>query len=271
LAEPKLLGLSSSSGPSQGLLVLVDILGCTATTLESSKHGEITGARANPPMEYSVESTPFSTNSITPSPYTQLMFPVNPTRQMLLPEASTPLSTYSYPRSHSHLISTGSLLIPRSPSVLPNSVYSDKETPPPPSARDPLTSLSMTIVPLARASLQHLTFSIPTPSTISPDPLSRPRFFATLNATPTALIRVHSYLPSLTPATTQLRPHCPARDRLCLWKPAFSRSPLSTHPPTPELTESDLDRVITVINTSWQPSTRETYRAGLLVFMCSVI
>lgn len=82
------------------------------------------------------------------------------------------------------------------------------------------------------------------------------------------LIRTHNYRPGLTPATSHLRPHCTARDRLRLWLPIFARSLLigTSHTPSTELTESDLDRVITVINTSWQPSTRETYGAGLLVF-----
>jgi len=35
---------------------------------------------------------------------------------------------------------------------------------------------------------------------------------------------------------------------------------------TLEITDTDLDHVITVINTSWKPTTRETYGAGLLVF-----
>ena len=50
-----------------------------------------------------------------------------------------------------------------------------------------------------------------------------------------------------------------------MWTPVFSRS-LLDGAPIPQLTEEDLDRVIAVINTSWQPSTRETYGAGLLVF-----
>lgn len=73
----------------------------------------------------------------------------------------------------------------------------------------------------------------------------------------------HSYRGNLTPAISDLRPHCSARDRLRLWKPAFVRSSDS---PTLDITDIDLDRLITVINISWQPTTRETYGAGLLVF-----
>ena len=73
----------------------------------------------------------------------------------------------------------------------------------------------------------------------------------------------HRYPSNLTPLVSDLRPHCPARDRLRLWKPTFIRSSDS---PNLEITDVDLDRLITVINTSWQPTTRETYGAGLLVF-----
>ena len=62
---------------------------------------------------------------------------------------------------------------------------------------------------------------------------------------------------------SSLRPHCTARDRLRLWKPTFTRSPGNQ---SVEITDQDLDRLISVINISWQPATREAYGAGLLVF-----
>jgi hypothetical protein len=62
---------------------------------------------------------------------------------------------------------------------------------------------------------------------------------------------------------SSLRPHCSARDRLRLWKPTFARS---SGDQRLEITDDDLDRLILVINSSWQPATRETYGAGLLVF-----
>ena len=73
----------------------------------------------------------------------------------------------------------------------------------------------------------------------------------------------HKYLTNLTPAPSVLRPHCSARDRLRLWKPTFQRS---ADAPDLEITEADLDRLISVINTSWQPSTHDSYGTGLLVF-----
>ena len=73
----------------------------------------------------------------------------------------------------------------------------------------------------------------------------------------------HKYSSKLTPKLSELRPHCPARDRLRLWKPTFVRS---HDVPNVEITDEDLDRLIAVINSSWQSTTRETYGAGLLVF-----
>ena len=52
-------------------------------------------------------------------------------------------------------------------------------------------------------------------------------------------------------------------DHLLLWSPIFACSRDNLHW---EITDADLNRVITVINTSWQPGTHETYGAGLLVF-----
>ncbi|KAF8811676.1 hypothetical protein BYT27DRAFT_7088953, partial [Phlegmacium glaucopus] len=74
------------------------------------------------------------------------------------------------------------------------------------------------------------------------------------------------YQPDLTPSSSELRPHCSACDRLRLWVPTFSRSGRRPGDACLEITDADLDRVITVINTSWQPTTRETYGTGLLIF-----
>ena len=76
-------------------------------------------------------------------------------------------------------------------------------------------------------------------------------------------LSTHKYPSNLTPIPSNLRPHCPARDRLRLWKPTFIRS---SGDPNLDITDEDLDRLIIVINSSWQSATRETYGAGILVF-----
>ena len=80
---------------------------------------------------------------------------------------------------------------------------------------------------------------------------------------PSSFKTPRKYLSNLTPTPSDLRPHCSARDRLRLWKPTFTRS---SDDLTAEITNEDLDRLIAVINSSWQSATRETYGAGLLVF-----
>jgi hypothetical protein len=102
-----------------------------------------------------------------------------------------------------------------------------------------------------------------TPASSSPDQPNS-RFSSILPSQVSPPVRTpHSYPSNLTPVPSDLRPHCPARDRLRLWKPNFIRD---TGDLNVEITEEDLDRLITVINSSWQPTTRETYGAGLLVF-----
>lgn len=74
------------------------------------------------------------------------------------------------------------------------------------------------------------------------------------------------YRTGLTPAPSQLRPHCLARDRLRLWFPLETRVPTGTDGHCLAISEEDLQRVLTVMNMSWAPGTRECYGAGLLVF-----
>lgn len=95
---------------------------------------------------------------------------------------------------------------------------------------------------------------------------SNSRFSSPLANTSTSSSRPHKYRSDLTPSISELRPHCPARDRLRLWKPSVARSNRNIDGHALEITDADLDRVIAVINSSWQPSTREAYGAGLLVF-----
>ena len=65
---------------------------------------------------------------------------------------------------------------------------------------------------------------------------------------------------SLLSSSCQCPPLLPYRN---LWRPTFLHSPDS---PSLDITDSDLDHLITIINTSWQHTTWETYGAGLLVF-----
>ncbi|KIM86983.1 hypothetical protein PILCRDRAFT_47172, partial [Piloderma croceum F 1598] len=71
------------------------------------------------------------------------------------------------------------------------------------------------------------------------------------------------YRTDLTPLPSTLRRHCLARDRLHLWRPSKSRLDNAVGI---KLSETDLDRILHVINVSWAQGTRDVYGAGLLVF-----
>jgi hypothetical protein len=84
---------------------------------------------------------------------------------------------------------------------------------------------------------------------------------ATGDASPSA----PPYTPSLTPQPSPLRPHCLARERLRLWKPAIS-PPRANNALPNVISEEQLDRILQVINAAWAESTKTLYGAGLLVF-----
>ena len=79
----------------------------------------------------------------------------------------------------------------------------------------------------------------------------------------TCAISHKPYHVGLVPLPSTLRPHCPARDRLRLWHPASSRP---SNIGEIEVSETDLERILDVINVSWAKGTRNTYRVGLLVY-----
>jgi len=79
-----------------------------------------------------------------------------------------------------------------------------------------------------------------------------------------------SYRLDLTPRLSILRPHCLARDCLRLWVPAGGSTRqtvvLADQTSSHEISDSQLERILDVIGSSWAQSTKETYGAGLLVF-----
>jgi hypothetical protein len=224
------------------LEALANTLRYTAITKDSSKAGGILGAKTDLLTRSSAESIPSSNSLITQSPFIQLMFPVNPTLRTLLPEAFIPRQSSSYLRSSYQLISTGSLLTPRSPTLPLNSVSAEIVAILSPSLTA-LTTLSGLIVPTRL-------HSTPPFNSVPPSPTqSLSRFSSTLPLENPSFVRSpHKYLSHLTPVLSELCPHCPACDRLRLWKPTFLRS---SDVLNLEITDSDLDRLITMINTSW--------------------
>ncbi|KAF8836642.1 hypothetical protein BDN67DRAFT_983785 [Paxillus ammoniavirescens] len=67
------------------------------------------------------------------------------------------------------------------------------------------------------------------------------------------------YPPNLLPLPSPYRPHCLAKDRLCLWIPA-SPSVRAAYLSSPNIIlETALNRILEVIGASWGDSTKELY------------
>lgn len=74
------------------------------------------------------------------------------------------------------------------------------------------------------------------------------------------------YRPGLTPATSPLRPHVLARERLRLWRPLQAQNTLDEDGQPINLSQVDIERIRDVLTCAWAESTRESYGSGLLVY-----
>jgi len=90
----------------------------------------------------------------------------------------------------------------------------------------------------------------------------KPRFNSPIQPTENDLPHPLPYHSDLAPSPSPLRPHCLAKDRLRLWIPA----PNPVASPSVLASDEQLNRILQVLNASWQGSTKATYGAGLLVF-----
>ena len=65
---------------------------------------------------------------------------------------------------------------------------------------------------------------------------------------------------------SELRPHCPAGERIHRWKPKNARHTLDKNGQPTNLAEDDLTRIKEVLQETYAPNTRSSYGTGLLVF-----
>jgi hypothetical protein len=232
-----------------------------ATTKEWSKVGGTGGAATEPSTTSSNVYTGFYGKVRSNLPSTQYMLGVNSIRQTHLHEEYTPRHPFSFHQHSSQQNSTSSLLTHNHPSQQPNGALAKKDVTP----ERPQNGLTMLTRGIKLAHNEALAISMtkqPTPA--SDQPLPSSKFDRTL---PTAGIASSApprpYRAGLAPLPSALRPHCLARDRLRLWRPLSSRS---SSIGMVEMSESDLARILEVINVSWAKGTRDTYGAGLLVY-----
>jgi hypothetical protein len=78
--------------------------------------------------------------------------------------------------------------------------------------------------------------------------------------------RPTAYAPHLMPIPSPLRPHCLARDHLCLWKPAPHQAGLPSDERNTFLSDQDLSRIFEVTSFAWAESTQEAYSSGILAY-----
>ena len=74
------------------------------------------------------------------------------------------------------------------------------------------------------------------------------------------------YQPNLRPLPSPNCPHCLARDRLRLWRPANPSMCPADGVSSAIMLESMLDQILEVIGALWADSTKELYGTGLLIF-----
>lgn len=91
---------------------------------------------------------------------------------------------------------------------------------------------------------------------------------APLPATLTEPQPLVEYPAGLSLAASPLRPRCPARDRLRLWRPVAPRSTFNNNGDAVSVTTADIQRIHDVIVHAWAETTLVTYASGLLVWHC---
>jgi len=74
------------------------------------------------------------------------------------------------------------------------------------------------------------------------------------------------YPSHLTPNPSARRPHCLARERLFLWKPVSARQATDATGRSINLSDMDLQRILSVMSHAWAEGTLETYALGLLAW-----
>ena len=191
------------------------------------------------------------------APSTQCMSGANSIPQMNPQEEYTLRNPFSFSQYNFQQNSTTSSSIRNHPSQQPNSDYTGIFS-------TPKQQENESIMLTRGLALTHNN-TIDLSAINQPNPIhkSSPRFDQPLPLDKgTCTITHKPYCVGLVPLPSTLQPHCPAWDRLWLWYPASSRP---SNIGEIEVLETDLERILDVINVSWARGTGDTYRVGLLV------
>lgn len=229
---------------------------CTATTLALSKVGEM-DAVATGQRTASSGVCSLSLNRLAPvPPSTSHTFPVGLIPPMVLREDTSLLLPYSC-----HQSSCPSLSVLSSPILtLPSPAL--------PSLSPPTISTGTLILSHWMTGQVTAVSGTTSPASVNTGGNNNSRFHGAVAHLPSPhdLSIPRPYSAMLTPASSPLRPHCLARERLLLWRPSHGRSPLDHQGASLPLSDEDLNRILSVLGHSLASGTRETYGSGLLAF-----
>jgi len=233
----------------------------TEITKALSKVGGTDAAATELSTESSEGYIPSSQTTRPNTPFTQAMYAAKIIQPTPHQEASTHRHTSSSLPSDSHQSSIGSWSTLNLLSPPRNNVSSEKDA----TQQPPLKGSKILTNGIKLAANKALSLSSPKPGQDAKSPPLPSKFDQSLSTDGTTRkAPPRPYRADLTPQASTLRPHCLARDRLRLWRPSKSR--LDDAEGGIELSETDLNRILHVINVSWAQGTRDVYRAGLLVF-----
>lgn len=233
----------------------------TETTKELSKVGGMAGVETEQSIMSSSAYTLLSQVTQLGPQFTRHMSIVAPTQQMVHRAAFTPRPPYYFHPYNSLQSLTNSSLTRSRPTPQLNNVFAEKA--------DILEPLPKALTMLTRGIMRAYDTALMTSSSRSmvlvtnPAPKSNKFDIPLPDIQKPPSVMPRSYRSSLMPLPSSLRPHCLARDRLRLWCPLKSRSDDNGDI---HISESDLARILEVINVSWAKGTRDVYGAGLLVF-----
>ena len=252
---PKLLDSSSSPFLSCHPVAATLTSKFMGTTRESSKDGGKDAVRISKQTLSFGISTPSSTLGNAPS--TPGMYPAKTTQLTICPEESIHLlhiscPTYPSPQSYAPSSRTSTLSSPLQ--VLVNtSCHAPYPNPPADSqtASAPLSMLSLTV---------RGRNSSPVPPTSSQERRLWNTPLLTLSSEKRPCPA--PYHKNLVPLPLPLRLHCPANQRLCLWRLLVPRNQCSS-----QVSDEDLKRIQDVMAHAWELDTHATYASGLLNFM----
>ncbi|KAG2107916.1 uncharacterized protein F5147DRAFT_773900 [Suillus discolor] len=223
----------------------------SATTRALSMVGRMGEAGTEKQTLFFDKSMTYLNRAMMGPPSTCSTFPAETTPQMGPPGEFSRPTIYSYPQYHcleSYTSSSAMLTSPQAPGSTWATISAQMIT------RSPSTTRTDTGRNNCGSSAPHgLT--------------DGSRF---ISSTPIAVthhnVPARPYDSRLTPNPSPLRPHCLARDRLRLWCPQVPRSRLDHTGSLVNISDNDIDCIITVLAHSHAPNTKETYGSGLLVF-----